>query len=134
MPVVQIFHATGVTKLREQGNADTSPKERIAIERQIVQAVDRVIAQCPAEEEELLHEYGAQRDQVSLIPSAVDTERFRPVDRCEARRVLGIDPSAEIIVYVGRVIPRKDIRNVVQALGILVGRRRAEGQSASQRS
>ena len=127
VPVVQIFHATGVTKLREQGNADTSPRERIAIERQVVQAVDRVIAQCPAEEDELLQDYGAHRDRVALIPSAVDTERFRPIDRCEARRELGIDPSAEIIVYVGRVIPRKDIRNAVKALAILIGRRRAEG-------
>jgi D-inositol-3-phosphate glycosyltransferase len=94
----------------------------------VVQAVDRVIAQCPAEEVELLKEYGARSDRVALIPSAVDTDRFRPIDRLHARTLLGIDPAAEIIVYVGRVIPRKDIRNVVRALASLVDRRRAAGR------
>ena len=127
VPVVQIFHATGVTKRREQGDADTSPAERIEIEQLVVRTVERLIAQCPAEDEELLREYGARRDQVTLIPSAVDTDRFRPTNRLEARQALGLDPAAEIIVYVGRVIPRKDIRNVVQALARLNQRRRSRG-------
>jgi len=127
VPAVQIFHATGITKLREQGDADTSPRDRIETERKVVRSVDRVIAQCPAEEDELFHDYGACRDQVVLIPSAVDTERFRPINRQLARKLLGIDLTAEIIVYVGRVIPRKDVRNVVRALASLVRRRQGEG-------
>ncbi|MCD6058393.1 MAG: glycosyltransferase family 1 protein [Thermomicrobiales bacterium] len=35
-PTVQIFHATGVTKLREQGAADTSPAGRIEVEKAVV--------------------------------------------------------------------------------------------------
>ena len=75
-PTVQIFHATGVTKLREQGAADTSPTGRIEVEKAVVRAVDRLIAQCPAERDELLADYGARADQIALIPSAVDTDRF----------------------------------------------------------
>jgi D-inositol-3-phosphate glycosyltransferase len=123
VPVVQIFHATGVTKRREQAEADTSPDERIEIERIVVRTVDRIIAQCPAEETELFRDYGARRDQVVLIPSAVDTDRFWPVDQQIARQALGIAPDADVVVYVGRIIPRKDIRNVVQALAQLVQRR-----------
>ena len=78
-PTVQIFHATGVTKLREQGAADTSPAGRIEVEKAVVRTVDRVIAQCPAERDELLAEYGARADHIALIPSAVDTDRFQPV-------------------------------------------------------
>jgi glycosyltransferase involved in cell wall biosynthesis len=127
VPVVQIFHATGITKAREQGAADTSPGERIAIERDIVRMADRLIAQCPAEAEELLRDYHARRDQVVVIPSAVDVDRFRPVDRLVARHALEIDASAEVIVYVGRVIPRKDIRNVVRALAGIGARRSSSG-------
>ena len=126
-PTVQIFHATGVTKLREQGTADTSPSGRIEVEMAVVRTVDRLIAQCPAERDELLADYGARVDQIELIPSAVDTERFRPVAQNAARRALGIDPTAEIIVYVGRIVPRKDVRNVVQALAHLKSRRLATG-------
>src|SRR5918997_6371783 len=118
-PTVQIFHATGVTKLREQGTADTSPAGRIEVEKAVVRAVDRVIAQCPAERDELLADYGARADQIALIPSAVDTDRFRPVEKIAARRALEIDPTAEMIVYVGRMVPRKDVRNVIQALARL---------------
>src|SRR5215204_1086233 len=126
-PTVQIFHATGVTKLREQGAADTSPAGRIEVEKAVVRTVDRLIAQCPAERDELLADYGARADQIALIPSAVDTDRFRSVDKCAARQTLEISPTAEMIVYVGRLVPRKDVRNVVQALARLKTQRLAMG-------
>ena len=122
---VQIFHATGITKAREQGAADTSPDGRVEVEKGVVRTVDRLIAQCPAERDELLADYGARPDQVALIPSAVDVDRYRPVARDAARQTLGLDPAAEIVAYVGRVIPRKDVRNIVQALALLRGRRLA---------
>jgi D-inositol-3-phosphate glycosyltransferase len=127
VPTAQIFHATGITKAREQGAADTSPSERIEIEKCVVRAVDRLIAQCPAERDELLADYGARPDQVALIPSAVDVERFQPVAQGAARQALGLDPVAELIAYVGRIIPRKDVRNVVHALAHLKTRRLAAG-------
>jgi D-inositol-3-phosphate glycosyltransferase len=129
-PTVQIFHATGVTKQREQGAADTSPAGRIDVEKAVVRAVDRLIAQCPAERDELLADYGARADQIALIPSAVDIDRYRPVARSAARRKLEIDPSVEMIVYVGRIVPRKDVRNVVQALARLKARRLSAGMTA----
>ena len=127
VPVVQIFHATGVTKAREQGAADSSPEVRIDVERAIVRSADRLIAQCPAERDELLADYGARPDQIALIPSAVDVERYRPLARDAARRALGLDPSAEIVAYVGRIVPRKDVRNIVRALALLKARRLAAG-------
>jgi len=127
VPTVQIFHATGVTKLREQGAADTSPAGRIEIEKAVVRTVDRLIAQCPAERDELLADYEARADQIALIPSAVDTDRYRPVGKNSARRTLEIEPTAEMIVYVGRIVPRKDVRNIIQALAQLKARRLATG-------
>ncbi len=129
MPTVQIFHATGITKAREQGVADTSPDGRIEVEKNVVRTVDRLIAQCPAERDELLADYGARPDQIALIPSAVDVDRFQPVAQGAARQSLGLDPAAEIVAYVGRIIPRKDVRNVVHALAHLKTRRLASGTS-----
>jgi glycosyltransferase involved in cell wall biosynthesis len=130
IPAIEIFHATGITKRREQGDADTSPGERIAVECEIVRRVEHLIAQCPAERDELLDDYGADAARISLIPSAVDIERYRPIPQDAARASLGLDPDAEFIVYVGRVIPRKDIRNVVRALARLGEMRRARGQQS----
>lgn len=118
-PAVQVFHATGATKRRHQGGADTSPAERVAVERAVVHAVDRVIAQCPAEHAELVAEYGADPSRVTIIPAAVDAERFWPVGRAEARRAIGLPGDGPVVVYVGRMLPRKDVGNVVRALAEL---------------
>src|SRR5205085_2222486 len=127
IPAVQIFHAMGKTKQRYQGAADTSPAERIDVELSVVRAVDRLIAQCPSERAELVDDYGADPRTVVVIPSAVNTETFRPLPRDDARRYLGLDPDELIVVYVGRMLPRKDVRNVVRAVALLPGgRRKAE--------
>lgn len=120
VPAVHIFHATGKTKRRHQGNADTSPDERIEVELEVVRSADRLIAQCPAEQVELVEDYEADPVKVSVIPSAVNVETFRPTDRAEARRRLGLDPDALVVVYVGRMLPRKDVRNLLRAAALLI--------------
>lgn len=119
VPTVQLFHATGITKRKHQGTADTSPDERIEVERQIVRDVDTVIAQCPAECAELVDDYGAHPARVTVIPGAVNAERFRPMDQVAARRAVGIAQEGPVVVYVGRMLPRKDVRNVVRAVAEL---------------
>jgi D-inositol-3-phosphate glycosyltransferase len=119
IPVIQIFHAMGKTKRRHQRNVDTSPGDRIKTELDVVRSVDRLIAQCPNERTELLRDYHADERKIAMIPSAVNTRTFRPVARSEARQRIGLDTNGFVIVYVGRMLPRKDIRNVIRALAIL---------------
>ncbi len=119
IPATHIFHAMGATKRRHQGERDTSDPARMEIERSIVHTIESLIAPCPAERAELLDTYGADEAKISLIPLAVNTEVFRPLDRREARRAIGQPEEDFLIVYVGRVLPRKDIRNIVRALALL---------------
>lgn len=120
IPGVQLFHATGQTKRRYQGAADTSPAERIQVEREIVRTVTRVVAQCPHERSELLTDYQAEPGKIIMIPGAVNLRSFYPVECAEARRHIGLPQDGYVIVYVGRLLPRKDIRNVVRAMRHLV--------------
>ncbi|HZU11889.1 MAG TPA: glycosyltransferase [Chloroflexota bacterium] len=119
IPFVQIFHATGKTKQQFQGKDDTSPPERIAVELGIVEAADRIIAQCPWEQDELIDRYGADPAKVVVIPSAVNPALYFPVPRHEARTLVEIPGDKLVISYIGRLLPRKDIRNVVRALPYL---------------
>jgi D-inositol-3-phosphate glycosyltransferase len=119
-PFVQLFHALGETKRRFQGEDDTSPAERVAVEREIVRRADRVIAQCPAERQELVTDYDADPGNITLIPAGANLQRFRPVSRELARRRIGLDAEGPVVVYVGRVLPRKDARNVVRAFARLL--------------
>src|SRR6266851_5743937 len=119
IPAVQIFHAMGKTKRRHQKKVDTSPGDRIKIELNVIRAVDRLIAQCPSERAELVDDYGADPAKVVIIPSAVNTKIFKPVERDLARCRIGLHTEGKVIVYVGRMLPRKDIRNIVRALALL---------------
>src|SRR6266700_5955569 len=116
IPVIQIFHAMGKTKRRHQKKVDTSPGDRIKTEKDIIRDVDRLIAQCPAECAELVNDSGADAKKVVIILSAVNNRVFRPVLQAEARSRIGIEQQGKLIVYVGRMLPRKDIRNIVRAL------------------
>src|SRR5258708_31058414 len=120
IPVVQIFHAMGKTKRRNQKKVDTSPGDRIKIESAVIGEADRIIAQCPSERSELVNDYGADPHKVVIIPSAVNTRIFKPVSRDEARQRIGLETEDTVIVYVGRMLPRKDIRTIVRALAVLV--------------
>ena len=119
IPVVHIFHALGQTKQRLQGAADTSPARRIEIEREVIRRVDRLIAQCPSEESELIQDYQAHPAQITLIPSAVNVHQFRPIPQRRARHPLGLGSDEFVIVYVGRMVPRKDVGNIVRAIALL---------------
>jgi D-inositol-3-phosphate glycosyltransferase len=124
VPVVQHFHALGVTKRLHQGSMDSSPGERIVIETEIVRQADRVIAPCPNEEAELCASYGADGSKVAMIPLAVNTDVFYPLAQTEARRWMqqsvGLAPDDFVVAYVGRMLPRKDVRNVVRAMALLI--------------
>jgi D-inositol-3-phosphate glycosyltransferase len=122
IPAVHIFHAMGKTKQRHQGAADTSPDGRIEVELDVIRRVDRLIAQCPSEESELVDDYGADPRKVVVIPSSVNVERYRPLPRDEARRLIGLATDELVVAYIGRMLPRKDPRNIVRALGILARR------------
>src|SRR5205085_5682494 len=86
-------------------------------------------AQCPAEQAELINDYEADPAKVVVIPSAVNTQVFKPVSQAEARKRLGLEQEGRIIVYVGRMLPRKDIRNIVRALGLLVQQEEKDADS-----
>lgn len=119
IPAIQIFHAMGKTKRRHQKKVDTSPGDRIKTEMEVIRGVDRLIAQCPNERSELVDDYKADPGKVVIIPSAVNTRIFKPVPREEARRRIGLNAEGNVVVYVGRMLPRKDIRNIVRALALL---------------
>ncbi len=61
---------------------------------------------------------GTRRERFTIVPGAVDTERFRPAD--EAR--VGEAPSPVRLLYHGRVDRRKGALDFLDALALLRGR------------
>jgi D-inositol-3-phosphate glycosyltransferase len=109
VPVVQTFHALGAVKRRHQGNADTSPWERLRAEQHLARSVDRIIATCSDEVAELIR-LGAPRNRISVVPCGVDTTTLIPHGPPRPR---GASPR---LVSLGRLVRRKGVDEVIVAL------------------
>jgi D-inositol-3-phosphate glycosyltransferase len=115
IPVVHTFHALGTVKRRQQGTNDTSPAERLGLERWIAGAVDQIVATCTDEVFELLR-MGADRRAVTVIPCGVDLDRFAPHGPTESR------PAGVMrLVAACRLVERKGIGNAISALAEVPG-------------
>lgn len=112
VPVAHTFHALGVVKKRHQGDDDTSPPEREALEPDVGRRADTVVATCSDEAFELIR-LGIPSSRISVVPCGVDTDLFRP-EGPSARRA-----RRHRIMTVGRLVPRKGVGTVITALARL---------------
>src|SRR5918993_149778 len=112
VPVLQTFHALGTVKKRHQGAQDTSPPTRLALERSLCRSVDHVIATCSDEVTEL-RAMGLPEDRATVIPCGVDTDAFRPLPVTHGDR--------PVLLVIGRIVERKGVGNVIEALAKLPG-------------
>ena len=110
IPVLQTFHALGSVKRRHQGRADTSPPGRVGLERRLCREVDRVIATCRDEVEEL-GALGLPAYRADVIPCGVDTSLFTPGPRPAG--------GPQRLLVIGRLVTRKGVGNAVEALARL---------------
>jgi D-inositol-3-phosphate glycosyltransferase len=110
IPVVQTFHALGTVKRRHQGEKDTSPPERLAIEERIARDVDRIVATCSDEVFELLP-MGADRRRITVVPCGVDLDRFTADGPAEPRH-----DRRHRLVAACRLVERKGIGDAIAAL------------------
>jgi D-inositol-3-phosphate glycosyltransferase len=115
VPVVQTFHALGSVKRRHQGDHDTSPPERVALEAGLVRDVDLVVATCRDEVAEL-DALAVPRRRPAVVPCGVDVEHFEPEGDVEPRA--GGSPRFRL-VSVGRLVERKGVETAVRALAVL---------------
>src|SRR5690554_843057 len=114
IPFAITFHALGRVRRLHQGKHDGFPDERFHYEDLIVKYADMIIAECPQDEEDLLHLYKADAGRIKIIPCGFDSEEMFPLDKEEAKSSLGIDPRVSVILHLGRIVPRKGADNVIR--------------------
>ncbi|MDR5763470.1 glycosyltransferase family 1 protein [Caballeronia sp. LZ035] len=117
VPLVTTFHALGRVRRLHQGESDGFPDARFAIEDELVSRSDSVIAECPQDENDLVHLYDADPARIDLVPCGFDRTEFHPLDKAQARTRLGWPQDRFIVLQLGRLVPRKGIDNVVRAMG-----------------
>ena len=94
------------------------PEHRIAVEQAIVRECDRLVASSPAEADDLVSLYGADRRRVSVVPPGVDLSIFKPRAAGGLRRKLGLE-DRRLIVFAGRLERLKGAEILLRAFAIL---------------
>src|SRR5262249_4183359 len=61
-------------------------------------------------------ELGIEGHKVLVVGNGVDTEKFRPVPRAEARSELGIGADDKVLISVGGLVERKGMHRVIECL------------------
>jgi glycosyltransferase involved in cell wall biosynthesis len=94
------------------------PLQRVLMRRALARAA-RVIA-VSRDLADMIMELGVHAEKVEVIPNGVDTERFRPLDRREARKQLNLPEAWRLLLSVGHLSPRKGFQRVLRVLPALV--------------
>jgi D-inositol-3-phosphate glycosyltransferase len=116
IPFVVTFHALGHIRKIHQGAFDHFPAERIDIETRIVREADKIIAECPQDREDLVKYYGAEPCKISVVPCGFSAAEFSPVNKQEARKIIGVEKDCQLLLQLGRMVPRKGVDNVVSSM------------------
>lgn len=59
---------------------------------------------------------GADVEKVVVVGNGVDTEKFYPVARSDAREVLGLSSDDQVLISIGGLVPRKGFHRVIEVL------------------
>ena len=120
VPVLQMFHTLGLVKQMIARSAEEMEGDyRINGEKTVIEQVDAIIASTESERMQLKDLYHAPDKKIIIIPPGVDTTRFYPIDKAEAREAIGIPEEDRMVLFVGRIEPLKGIDTLIEAMAKL---------------
>jgi glycosyltransferase involved in cell wall biosynthesis len=113
---VHTYHSLGAVKYNTVKTIPLIASTRLAVEKQVLETAERIIATSPQEKEHM-RSLVSSKGNIDIIPCGTDIKQFGKVNRQEARTHLGIDLETKLVLYVGRFDPRKGIETLVRAVG-----------------
>jgi glycosyltransferase involved in cell wall biosynthesis len=73
----------------------------------------------------LVELYGVDEAKIRIVPNGVDIQRFKPTEDCEeVKDRFGGGGSKQVVLFVGRLVPRKGLHFLIEAAKIVLEKRR----------
>ncbi|UVJ38506.1 D-inositol-3-phosphate glycosyltransferase [Arthrobacter sp. CJ23] len=124
VPLIHTMHTMAKVKnLVLHSGERPEPRRREDGEQRIVDGAARLVANTPAEAQELVAHYNADFDRIDVAPPGVDLAVFAPAFRARSRAALGVRPGSFHLLFAGRIQRLKGPQIFVEAAGILRRRR-----------
>ncbi len=124
IPLVHTMHTMARVKNAARGQDHLiEPDVREQGEAGIVRAADVLTANTSAEADELITHYAARPDQIAVLPPGVDLVTFHPCQQEDSRARLGLEQTAQVVLFVGRLQPLKAPDVLIDAVAELIARR-----------
>ncbi len=117
VPHVTMFHTTALTKMLARFG-EQEPEGRVEAERAVMADTNAIIVSTEQERLDMARLYGTESGKINVLPAGVDLELFRPTDKADARRSLGL-PDRNVVLSVGRVEPLKGFDILLTAVASL---------------
>lgn len=115
VPLVSMFHTLAQLKNRvAESSAEREQAVRLEIERRTMAGSDRIVALTSVDRQQMIRHYG-HLAPIAVIPGGVDLQQFSPRPRLAAREALGLDPTARIVLFVGRIQRLKGLEVLLRA-------------------
>lgn len=118
LPLVSTFHTLARVKAE---TSDIESLGREEAETAVIGCSDTILANSPAEAQELRELYGANPQRIEIVPPGVDHAFFSPGEKRGARAALGLG-NHPVLLFVGRVQPLKGLDVAVAALARLANK------------
>ncbi|MFJ8477602.1 glycosyltransferase [Kitasatospora sp. NPDC094011] len=124
VPLVHTHHSLGAVRRAAIGRDEADEAEehfaaRHRIERRIGLRAAAVVASSPGELDDLQRLLGTPRDTVHVVPPGVDGTVLTPRDPALARAELGLPADVPVVLFVGRLEPRKGWEDLVAAFALV---------------
>ena len=120
VPFVHMFHTLGAMKNRVAQHPNQLEGDyRIKGEKQVLKAAERIVAATTAEVMQLQWLYQAEISKVQIIPPGVDTSRFYPISKDEAREFIGLPSCDRMLLFVGRIEPLKGLDVLLDTISMM---------------
>jgi D-inositol-3-phosphate glycosyltransferase len=113
LPLISTFHTLARVKAE---TGDPEPQRRVDAEAEVIACSDAITAACPAEADDLVEHYGADRSRIEIVPPGTIHAFFSPGDQRGARAALGLEQGRPVLLFVGRIQALKGLDVAVAAL------------------
>ena len=114
IPHVSTFHTLAQKKiLARVGEYETT--ERLAVESTMADKSDSIIISTQDEADTIKDIYNISIDKLNVIPAGVDLNLFKPKNKCESKKLLGLN-TEKTILAVARLEPLKGLDILISAI------------------